>query len=139
MERRTANNTTRCEARQGGWEQMAARSGKRLAQLLLLSEDGTSDRKVQVELLELDRTHCLYVGAGDAAPGTAVRLDVSDTMLLGEVVWRHVENGITSGEIHFSEALNSMSDLAHLVENLLAMQRASAEWGTTLPLERKSA
>jgi hypothetical protein len=140
MERRTASYTTRCEARQGSREQaVTSRPERRLAQLMLLSEDGAGDRRVPVELLELDGRRCRYISTTDTKSGTAVRLDVGDTMLLGEVIGSRSENGKYSGEVHFSQALNSLSDLASLVEGLLSMQRAATEWRSPVPLERKSA
>lgn len=58
------------------------------------------------------------------APGTAVRIDLEDSMLLGEVAGCIPEGSLFAAQIEVVEAIPSLSDLARLVAAVMNEGRA---------------
>lgn len=93
------------------------------SRLVVLSESGEEDRELRAQLLDLGAQGCAVISRERIEPGSAVRLDHADSMILGEVVYCAEANSEYRCGIKFSQALNSLSDLAALVEALLREQR----------------
>lgn len=96
------------------------------ARLIVLSETAVEDRELRARIVDFSPQGCAVLSRERIETGCAVRLDHADSMILGEVVYCAEANNEYRCGIKFSQALNSLSDLAALVDALLREQRQSS-------------
>lgn len=91
--------------------------------MIVLSESASEDREVRARLLDVGPNGCAVLSKEQIQAGRAVRLDHADSMILGEVIYCAEAGSEYRCGIKFAQVLNSLSDLAALVDALLREQR----------------
>ena len=102
--------------------------------LIVLGKDGADARVCAIQFADYQEDGCTVLSDEPFTAGTAVRLDGEDRMLLGEVVYCRREMQGYRSRLRFCHALNSLADLAALVEALLREQRTSTREETQAKL-----